>query len=421
MIKNFIFKQFKSFKEATLEVENLTTIIGSNASGKTNAIEGIKILSEIVSGRDLSVILDGSKNVDSDIRGGSIGCPRIGTDSFTLGCTLDLDREYDLEYSITIKVRDRILVLSESLLKSTQGHVSEIVFQSKETTDDRSDIYVEYNNGKKGRNPQLLCTRSVSLLTQLSSKMPSKTEKYRENLRYINLVKEQLSNILFLDPVPGIMRDYSRISDYELRPKADNLSSVLYKLCSNKEYKKKLLEILQSFPENDIKDIDFIKTSIGDVMLQLKEKYGDKTEYVEAKRLSDGTLRYLAIITSLISGEPNSMVVIEEVDNGIHPSRIRNLVQTITHFANEKRIDVIITTHNPALLNVLSKEEMLGVVLCYRTIEDGTSQFFALPDLDALPALLAKGKLGDLTVRGELLNAIKNPEPPHRDLSWLEV
>lgn len=49
-----------------MTVENLTTVIGTNASGKTNAIEGIKILSELMTGRELSTILDGSKNMDSD-------------------------------------------------------------------------------------------------------------------------------------------------------------------------------------------------------------------------------------------------------------------------------------------------------------------------------------------------------------------
>jgi len=71
MLKSFSIQNFKSFKQSVLETEKLTAIIGTNAGGKTNAIEGIKILSEISSGRELSVILDGSKNVDSEIRGGA--------------------------------------------------------------------------------------------------------------------------------------------------------------------------------------------------------------------------------------------------------------------------------------------------------------------------------------------------------------
>ena len=50
MIKAFLFENFKSFDKARLDLENLTILIGSNSGGKTNAIEGIRILSEIATG-----------------------------------------------------------------------------------------------------------------------------------------------------------------------------------------------------------------------------------------------------------------------------------------------------------------------------------------------------------------------------------
>ncbi len=79
-----------------MNMENFTTLIGANASGKTNAIEGIRILSEIVSGIELSVVLDGVENTETGIRGGSRGCCRFDTNTFSLGCTVCLDEEYDL-------------------------------------------------------------------------------------------------------------------------------------------------------------------------------------------------------------------------------------------------------------------------------------------------------------------------------------
>ena len=48
MIKSFIFENFKSFEKATLNIEALTTLIGTNSSGKSNAIEGIEILAKAV-------------------------------------------------------------------------------------------------------------------------------------------------------------------------------------------------------------------------------------------------------------------------------------------------------------------------------------------------------------------------------------
>ena len=50
MIKCFTFENFKSFEKAELNIETLTTLIGTNSSGKSNAIEGIAILSMVTTG-----------------------------------------------------------------------------------------------------------------------------------------------------------------------------------------------------------------------------------------------------------------------------------------------------------------------------------------------------------------------------------
>lgn len=106
---------------------------------------------------------------------------------------MDIDADYDLEYSITIKVSNRVFVLAEHLLKlSSSGDRPVTVFQTKDTPDEYSDINAEYNNGRKGRNPEVTCIRSVSVLSQLSSKMPTTTEYNKKNVSYINLVLERL-------------------------------------------------------------------------------------------------------------------------------------------------------------------------------------------------------------------------------------
>ena len=56
MIKSFIFENFKSFEKAELSLESVTSLIGSNSSGKSNAVEGIQILAELATGVDLSIV-----------------------------------------------------------------------------------------------------------------------------------------------------------------------------------------------------------------------------------------------------------------------------------------------------------------------------------------------------------------------------
>ena len=424
MIKSFIFENFKSFEEAKFELEQLTILIGTNAAGKTNAIEGIKILSEIATGRDFSIILDGSKNMDSDIRGGSKGCCKFNTTYFTLGCIVDVDLDNDLEYRITIKVSDRIYVEEESLNLLDKENNKHLIFKTKRNTNkDSGDIKVEYNNARRGKNPDFTCIRYAAVLPQIVNKLPQDIENYEESISYIKLVINDLRNMLFLNPIPSEMRDYSRITDSELRPNAGNLSSVLYKICQNEEDKEKILNIIKQLPENDVIGIDFIKTQLNDVMFRIKETYGNRAEHIEAKRLSDGTIRCIAVIASIINQEKGSTVIIEEVDNGIHPSRAKSLIDAISSLAKERNIDVIITTHNSALLNAVSKEDIMGISICYRDEVSGTSKFMPFLDIDKYPSLLVHGGIGDLVISEELLNTIKDKKKENNtdNYSWLEV
>ena len=106
MIKCFIFENFKSFEKAELNIEALTTLIGTNSSGKSNAIEGIEILAKAVTGIEFSTILDGTKNTGAVVRGGSRGCARFNTSAFKLGCLIDLDDKRDLLYEMKIGIED---------------------------------------------------------------------------------------------------------------------------------------------------------------------------------------------------------------------------------------------------------------------------------------------------------------------------
>jgi len=416
MIKSFSFKDFKSFEQATLYIEDITTLIGTNASGKSNAIEGIRILSEIASGLDFSVILDGSKSINTGIRGGSKGCCRFDSNSFELGCAMTFDKGRELNYMICINVNDRTYVLKEALFLNELK-----IFETKTPpSEDSGDIKVSYSNGKKGMDPDLTCIRSSSILAQMKSKMPSETKTLKENLKYIEFAINHLKNIFFLDPVPPEMRGYVRKTDYELKQNGENISAVLMQLCQSADSKARFLSMIQKLPENEIVDVSFVETGIGDVIFVLTEKYGKGKEAVDAKRLSDGTLRCISIIAAVITGYENSMLVIEEIDNGIHPSRAQKLIKSISEICIERRIDMIFTTHNCTLLNGLSKEQVSGISVAYRNEESGASEFMQFEDIPMYHLLLTGGGIGDSVANDSLTDAIKNPVMYCKSTNWLE-
>ena len=145
-------------------------------------------------------------------------------------------------------------------------------------------------------------------------------------------------------------------------------------------------------------------------MLYCKESWGDNGEnIVDARGMSDGTLRFLAIVVTMLTTKMNKLVVIEEVDNGLHPSRSQILLEMLKDLGAERNIDVIITTHNPALLNEAGTTMIPFITVAHRT-HAGESELTLLETIDELPKLIASGNIGDLTSAGKIESALAKEE-----------
>ena len=414
MLKSIYLHNFKSFAEAELPLEQLTLMIGSNASGKSNALEALWILSQLATGRELSVILDGERRSDGRVRGGSAACPRVPFQSFELGCTYQAEK-YELEYRITIRVDDGVVVERESLKRIMQDK-REVLFETEESVPPWF-ISVQYLTGEKN-DLGTLCEHKMSTLSQIYGQMLRDTEVIRRTAADIQLFRLVLSKIFLFQPEPWRMRDYARMGDKELRFYGENLSAVLYDLCEKKRHKQDILNAINDLPDNGIDDIEFIQTGVGDVMLLLHESGGIQ---MDARQLSDGTLRCLAILAAVYSEPEGSMIVVEELDNGIHPSRVAKLLHAVQQIAAERHLTLVVTTHNPAVMDAVDPNHMDGLVLCYRSKEDGASTFARIVDLPDYLRLVAKGSTGELAEQDAFVQSIYHPrERGKMSYTWLK-
>ena len=421
MIKGFLFEDFKGFQKAELFLEDISILIGTNASGKSNAIEGIEILSEIATGKDFVTVLDGSRNSESFVRGGSKGCCRFKSTSFGLGCLVDLDSQNDLLYKIRIKVGERVYVESESLSIVSNGKMvnsGNSVFSTKKVPEPKSaNIQVAIRNGKKRPNPEITCLRDTAIFHQLKNQPADEGSVMAANVNYINLVLDNLKRILVLSPNPDVMGGYCRKSDNVLKHDCSNLSAALHALSEDTEKMDTLLSIIRQLPENEIRDMGFLLPGNGDVLFYLEEKYMSSFGKVYANQLSAGTLRAIAVITALLEEEEGSLVIIDEVDNGLHPSRAKALVSWMIKINKERKVDILITTHNVSLLNSLKGETILGVSVAYRDEEKGLSQIIPFVDMDNHAYILASGGIGSAEEKDQLIMK----ESPEQLPEWLEV
>ena len=86
MFNTFLYKNFKSHRDSTLSLAPLTLMIGTNASGKTNALEGIRFLSWLTKGIRLEDVYDDVQALEITIRGSLRSLSYRGTGAFSLGC-----------------------------------------------------------------------------------------------------------------------------------------------------------------------------------------------------------------------------------------------------------------------------------------------------------------------------------------------
>ena len=68
-------------------------------------------------------------------------------------------------------------------------------------------------------------------------------------------------------------------------------------------------------------------------------------------KLSEGTLYFLALLAIIHQPNPPKLLLLEEPEKGIHPRRIKEVMQFIFLLSNRKDIQVILTSHNLDVLN----------------------------------------------------------------------
>ena len=117
---------------------------------------------------------------------------------------------------------------------------------------------------------------------------------------------------------------------------------------------------------------------------------------IPASRISDGTLRHLALLAALMSSEPPSVLCLEEPELGLHPDAVSSLTELLVEAS--ARMQLIVSTHSDAILSALG--DLVDSVLVCENHGHGTT----VERLDAprLAAWLNDYTLGDIWRIGEI-------------------
>ncbi|NWD04116.1 AAA family ATPase [Pseudomonas gingeri] len=400
------FINFKNYSTAQIDLfSSFTLLIGKNGSGKSNLIEGVELLAALAEGRPLHEMVEG-KNQNSNgysVRGGIHSCVKFGEKSFSLGFSGyfkfgGTNQKFD--YRITVSINPYPVVIGEYLILGTR----KIFFAESAPTARDGLLSVQFDNfARGGTKPQKKLYGDRSIISRYEelvdgNESGDKNKKLKA-IQMVASIRRHLQSSFVFDPNPKLMRDYTRVGQNVLLKDGSNISAVLYSMQSSEGEPSTLenvLSVVRQLPEEPFLEFDFVTTSQHDVLLAINSG----SNAIDARLISDGTLRAMAVITALESINNGSRVVIEEFDNGLHPSRAAILIEAIGEIVARKKLNILLSTHNPASLNSLTTEWLEKVHVCHWDSESQSSKLVKLLDIPDVDSLLeSNGGLGDLVTR----------------------
>ncbi|WP_218080607.1 AAA family ATPase [Anthocerotibacter panamensis] len=364
MLTRLKLENFKNFENAELALGPLAILVGANAAGKSNIKDALQFLHGVALGYSISDVF-GEKYVGGTLqwkgirggphevgfRGATVFALEVGSIQSYEGIEFQVDYKIEVEASVGLA-----RILSECLLINGE------IRQRLRGTYTTANFFDEYTF-KRYINP---------LTGEVFKDSRSATWEIFKGMIF------DLQSMRFLDFDPTVMRNPTIPGQIVLGDRGENLSSVLQAICEDLELKRSVISWIQALTPMDAQDLEFPTDFTGKVLLRLVEGNGQKTTAFNA---SDGTLRFLGMIATLFGPEPLKILFIEELENGIHPSRLYLLLQLIEKSIAKFGTQIIATTHSPQLLLFLSKKALEHTSLVYRLEHRPDAQITRIMDL----------------------------------------
>lgn len=422
-------RNFKNFGDETLRMGPFTVLVGANASGKSNVRDALRFLHGVGRGYSLADIIGGRYGAGDQeewmpIRGAVDEIVRFGEDSFGLTARLkhrwlqgaERDLFWPWKYEIEVR-RDSNgsspFRVSEESLWYKGG---EATFTSRlgedaihKGTDRRfMPIRMGRAGGKSDEGLRVDVNRDRPALLAV----PKNEDVARHHRGQAEMMGRMLAGMRFLDFSPARMRQPAFPGQTVLGDRGDYLPTALKEICADDQQRRILVEWARELTPMDVEDFEFpVDPTTGRVLLALRESGGG---IVSSYAASDGTLRFLGILAALIASEAAApanpthpaLYVFEEIDNGIHPSRLRLLVELIESQTAKGHVQVLTTTHSPDLLSMVNDETFKHTSVVCRRPDTNDAVIRPVAELPEAERLRGSQGLGRLHASGWLEHAV---------------
>ena len=212
-------------------------------------------------------------------------------------------------------------------------------------------------------------------------------------------VAEVLANVRRVEPELRFLHDYARVGKARnLGDQGENFAAVVQAICDNETDKDVYLSWLRELRPEQVDDVGVLRGAVGEPMFMLRENGRE----LPAPVLSAGTLRFAAVAAAFFQPDMPSVMALEEIENGVHASRLRMLLELLRIQAEETDTQIVATTHSPTVLDWLEERDYETTFLCKRDEETGESRIRALSEVPQFLDVVKKTPASELFAEGWL-------------------
>ena len=333
----------------------LNVLIGANGSGKSNFVSYFRMLGELVEGRLQRWIA---------LQGGA-------------------DRILSFGVKETNKLESRIQFKKNSyefVLEATAG--SNLVFTSEKT------YFGLFATQPTQLGSSAYTNTGAYSESTLREKATDKLEDIYNSYKSISAWK--VFHFHDTSDTAGVKRLASLHDNEYLRQDASNLAAFLYRLKAEHldVYQQicKTVRLAVPFFDDFVLKPQKLPTEEEQIRLLWRQKDSDYALW--PSQLSDGSIRFICLVTALLQPDPPSTIIIDEPELGLHPYAI-TLLGSLLRSAS-KRMQVIVSTQSVPLLNEFTVDDLVIVER-----EQGASIFKRL-DAQDLQLWLEEYSVGEL-------------------------
>jgi predicted ATPase len=386
MITKIEIDGFKSFKDFEMEFTPLTVIAGANASGKSNLFDALQLLSRMAE-VDLRTAFGEQRGDASELFLSYSEGKSVTEMSFAVEMLVDkkvkdnwggeaLLKYTRLRYELKIQRKknqkgfEELFVSHERLdyIKNSKDKWIQIIpkkyrdfwLPKSDTIEKRDTPFIDtqvidnklsfliHKDGITGYPRTITATEAgQSVLSDVSA----------IEFKHVLAAREELRSWKFLQLNPADLREPTRqepgMSDI-ISHSGKNLAAALYRIHRDNEFALADIKMMMTNFVSGLTKVEIIDDA-ANKQYMIKVKNEDGREF-SSRVLSEGTLRFLALCILFFDEEHKSVLCFEEPENGIHPYRIKNMVNLLNelgadfHDTDFPARQVIVNTHSPVVV-----------------------------------------------------------------------